>query len=129
MIVGNGATTFLDWELTLWGDPVYDLAVHLHKMAYLPEEEASLTTRWSSAMPSEHIVGWQDDLVAYRTHERIKSAIVDAVRYSQLFAQGGSYPEDQLIDTMTAKLNAARPHWHIPAPIDPRTVERALRPH
>ncbi len=27
---------------------------------------------------------------------------------------------------MTAKLNAARPHWNIPTPITARTVEKAL---
>ncbi|MGP4026432.1 phosphotransferase family protein [Actinomadura sp. 3N407] len=130
MIVGDGSTTFLDWELALWGDPVYDLAVHLHKMGYLPDEEAALTARWTTAMPPEHVAGWKEDLAAYRTHERIKSAVVDAVRYSQLFAQGGPYPypERQLIATMTAKLNAARHHWSLSAPIDTRTVEKALRP-
>ncbi|TDC74585.1 aminoglycoside phosphotransferase family protein, partial [Actinomadura sp. 7K507] len=101
MIVGDGTTTFLDWELALWGDPVYDLAVHIHKMGYLPDEQATLATRWQTAMPSDHITGWQKDLDAYLTHERIKSAIVDSVRYSQLFATGGPYPypKHQLIDS------------------------------
>lgn len=57
MIVGNGTTTFLDWELALWGDPVYDLGVHIHKMGYLPEETDALITRWQAAMPSDHTTG------------------------------------------------------------------------
>lgn len=130
MIVGNGTTTFLDWELALWGDPVYDLGVHIHKMGYLPEETDALITRWQAAMPSDHTTGRQRDLDAYLAHERIKSAIVDSVRYSQLFARNGPYPypEHRLVESMTAKLNAARPYWHIPRPIDARTVEKALRP-
>jgi hypothetical protein len=36
------------------------------------------------------------------------------------------YPEHQLIDSLTAKLNAARPYWHIPEPMATRTVEEAL---
>ncbi|MFB4295522.1 phosphotransferase family protein [Actinomadura sp. NTSP31] len=130
MIVGGGATTFLDWELALWGDPLYDLAVHIHKMGYLPAEQDAVVARWRVAMPPERTAGWQRDLDAYLAHERIKSAIVDSVRYSQIFARGGPYPypPDQLIDTLTAKLNAARAYWRIPAPLDRRTTETALHP-
>jgi aminoglycoside phosphotransferase (APT) family kinase protein len=129
MIVDRGSTVFLDWELALWGDPVYDLAVHLHKMGYLPDEEDAVTARWAAAMPAERIAGWEDDLAAYRAHERIKSAIVDSVRYSQLFARGGPYPspEHELVATMAAKLNAARPYWRIPEQIDETTVATALK--
>ncbi|RKS79689.1 hypothetical protein BZB76_1164 [Actinomadura pelletieri DSM 43383] len=129
VIVDGGASTFLDWELALWGDPVYDLAVHIHKMAYLPEEQAALINHWQAAMPPDRITGWQHDLNAYLTHERIKSAIVDSVRYSRLFTEGGPYPypQHQLVDSLTTKLNAARPYWHIPAPIDTQQVEEALR--
>ena len=42
MILARGRTYFLDWELALWGDPVYDLAVHLHKMGYSPQEYAAV---------------------------------------------------------------------------------------
>jgi aminoglycoside phosphotransferase (APT) family kinase protein len=129
VIVGDGRTTFLDWELTLWGDPVYDLAVHIHKMGYLPEERDALITRWQAAMPPEHTTGWQPDLDAYLTHERIKSAVVDSVRYSQLFAADGPYPysERQLVASLAAKLDAARPYWGIAEPVEPRSVEKALR--
>ncbi|MFC4053899.1 phosphotransferase family protein [Actinomadura syzygii] len=129
MIVSSGQTEFLDWELALWGDPVYDLAVHFHKMGYLPDEGDAVTERWLAAMPSEHTAGWEHDVEAYLTHERIKSAIVDAVRYSQLFAQGGPYPypEHQLVASMTAKVNAARRYWHHQEDIDTETVEAALR--
>jgi len=129
MIVNGGMTTFLDWELALWGDPVYDLAVHFHKMGYRPEERDAVTARWLAAMSPEHTAGWEHDLDAYLTHERIKSAIVDSVRYSQLFAKGGPfpYPERQLIDSMTAKINAARRYWRNPEHIDAETVEAALR--
>ncbi|WP_083731347.1 phosphotransferase [Protofrankia coriariae] len=42
MILSGGRTYFLDWELALWGDPVYDLAVHLHKTAYQADEHDTL---------------------------------------------------------------------------------------
>ncbi|MFC7548981.1 phosphotransferase family protein [Plantactinospora sp. GCM10030261] len=115
IIVDDGRSVFLDWELALWGDPVYDLAVHLHKMAYLPAEEADLLDRWRAGMPAAHMAGWEPDLDAYLGHERIKSAIVDTVRYSQLFVAGGPYPypEYDMVASMTGKLNAARPRWGV----------------
>jgi aminoglycoside phosphotransferase (APT) family kinase protein len=36
MILTEEGTVFLDWELALWGDPLYELAVHFHKMRYQP---------------------------------------------------------------------------------------------
>ncbi|GAB3808800.1 phosphotransferase family protein [Micromonospora zhanjiangensis] len=119
IIVDGGASMFLDWELALWADPVYDLAVHLHKMAYLPVEEATLLSRWQEIMPGGHVAAWEPDLDAYLGHERIKSSIVDTVRYSQLFVAGGPYPypEDEMVRSMTGKLNAARPFWGMATPI------------
>ncbi|MFI0352902.1 phosphotransferase family protein [Actinomadura sp. 9N407] len=128
MIVNGGTSNILDWELALWGDPVYELAVHLHKMDYLPAERDALLAHWLNHMPAEIIVGWEEDLDCYLTHEQIKSAIVDSVRYAQLFAQGGPYPypPDQLVASMTAKLNAARPHWDIPVQLSIDVVKTSL---
>lgn len=99
-------------------------------MSYQPDERDVLVTRWFAAMPSTHTTGWEPDLDAYLTHERIKAAIVDSVRYSQLFAKGGPCPyvEQQLVASMTAKLNAARPYWSHPDRMDPAAVEPALNP-
>ncbi|WP_158230511.1 phosphotransferase family protein, partial [Pseudofrankia asymbiotica] len=88
MIVNGGATYFLDWELALWGDPVYDLAVHLHKMAYQPDEEELAGAAWRNAVPPEAAVEWTRDLATYLAHERVKSAVVDTVRYTKLIAAG-----------------------------------------
>ncbi|MQA96947.1 MAG: phosphotransferase, partial [Streptosporangiales bacterium] len=120
---------FLDWELALWGDPVYDLAVHIHKMGYQPEERERLTSLWKRRMAEEHTTGWEHDLAVHLSHERVKSAIVDAVRYARLFAANGPfpYPEHQLMASMTAKLNAAHAVWGTPGPIAPATVDAAFR--
>ncbi|MFF3356785.1 phosphotransferase [Streptomyces sp. NPDC002917] len=34
MIASGGRTWFVDWELTLWGDYLYDIAIHFHKMGF-----------------------------------------------------------------------------------------------
>jgi aminoglycoside phosphotransferase (APT) family kinase protein len=53
MIVSRGRTYFLDWELALWGDPVYDLAVHLHKMGCSPSEYEAAQAVWLASVPGE----------------------------------------------------------------------------
>ncbi|MBW8485547.1 phosphotransferase family protein [Actinomadura parmotrematis] len=128
MIVNNGTAAFLDWELALWGDPVYDLAVHIHKMGYLPEEQEAVTAGWLAALPAEYTTGWEHDLPAYLAHERINSAIIDSVRYSQIFANDGPYPypPEQLVETMAAKLNAARVPWGIAEEATPDEVRAAF---
>jgi tetratricopeptide (TPR) repeat protein len=84
IIVAAGQAYFLDWELALWGDPVYDLAVHLHKMGYLPAEGQAMRHAWLAAVPGAASAGWEPDLDTYLAHERVKSAIVDTVRYTKI---------------------------------------------
>ncbi|MGW4243281.1 phosphotransferase [Nocardia sp. NPDC004722] len=46
MIIRNGReVVFLDWELALYGEPVYDVATHLHKMGYQPDEYATFLSQ------------------------------------------------------------------------------------
>ncbi len=125
MILADGRTYFLDWELALWGDPVYDLAVHLHKTAYQPDEHDTLLDRWAHAVPGAASDGWETDLPIYLAHERVKSAIVDTVRYTKLLT-GPPLPAGQrqaLLDKLVGKLTAAHQVWQTRRPrTDPTTV-------
>jgi aminoglycoside phosphotransferase (APT) family kinase protein len=116
---------FLDWELALFGDPVYEVAVHLHKMGYQPAEEAALLRAWQTAVRADQWPGWQEDLAAYRAHERVKSAVVDSVRYAQLVAAVPAQREARAAN-LTGKLNAARLVWGQHRPIEPELVAAAL---
>ena len=109
MIVKDGESYFLDWELALWGDPVYDLAVHFHKMGYTSAERNHVLQLWQAALSRECIEGWEYDLDTYLAHEQIKSAIVDTVRCSQAFIDPSYAPEPEhvLVDKLTVKLNNA----------------------
>jgi thiamine kinase-like enzyme len=110
MIVSRGRTYFLDWELALWGDPVYDLAVHLHKMGYSPSEDEAAQAAWLASVPGEASENWEADLDTYLTHERVKSAIVDTVRYTKVIVGGNasSQNEAELLRKLSGKLEAAR---------------------
>jgi aminoglycoside phosphotransferase (APT) family kinase protein/tetratricopeptide (TPR) repeat protein len=110
MILAGGRTYFLDWELALWGDPVYDLAVHLHKMGYTPAEHSAAKTEWLAAVPGRASEGWEPDLDIYLTHERVKSAIVDTVRYARIISSSTASAERdaELAGKLAGKLAAAR---------------------
>jgi len=62
-------------------DPAYDIAVHLHKMDYLPEEEEHLLQLACSSLPKTLTAGLATDVPRYLRLERVKSVLVDAIRY------------------------------------------------
>ncbi|MCM3920848.1 aminoglycoside phosphotransferase family protein [Frankia sp. AiPs1] len=129
MIIDTEVTYFLDWELALWGDPVYDLAVHLHKMAYQPDEEDAARAAWRAAVPADAALAWTADLATYLAHERVKSAIVDTVRYTKLITAHTESPsaEAALLDKLTTKLTAAHTVWQTGHTPDRPGVERRVR--
>ncbi|WP_049806872.1 phosphotransferase family protein [Pseudofrankia inefficax] len=129
MIVDVDVTYFLDWELALWGDPVYDLAVHLHKMGYQADEEEAAQAAWLAAVPAGAAVEWRADLATYLAHERVKSAVVDSVRYAKLIAAGTEPPDAEaaLVDKLTAKVRTAHAVWKSSRAPDHATVEGCVR--
>ncbi|MFI9413314.1 phosphotransferase [Nocardia gamkensis] len=129
MIVRNGRVVFLDWEFALYGDPVYDVATHLHKMGYLPQEQDAFLAEWIAAEPEAATGEWRRDLQTYLDHERVKSVIVDAVRYSKVLRRGAedAAREAVLVDSMVGKLRLAREVWGQSEPVDDVMVEAVLR--
>ncbi|MGI9004251.1 MAG: phosphotransferase [Pseudonocardia sp.] len=129
MIIAEGGVVFIDWELALWADPLYDVAVHLHKMAYLAAEEQRFLIGWQHAEPVAAATSWRGDLQTYLDHERVKSALVDSVRYAKLLRSGELAPvaQDALVRRLVAKLGAARVVWGQPGDVDPEAVRAALR--
>lgn len=128
LIVTKGRTCFLDWELALWGDPLYDMAVHLHKMDYLPKEADAVKSGWLDTMPNEATRAAAADLPVYLRHERVKSALVDTVRYSKLIlAETDAATESRLVASLTTKLNRARVVWSVGRPLERGEVRRILR--
>ncbi|MEV2218264.1 MFS transporter [Nocardia vinacea] len=108
--LGQPETILLDWELATWGDPIYDVAVHLFKMGYQLDEVAKFLAAWVHAEPEAAVGHWQRDLQTYLNHERIKSLVVDSVRYAKQFASGNLTPaqERELIKKTEEKLKAVR---------------------
>lgn len=129
ILTEGGRVAFLDWELALWGDPVYDLADHLHKMAYLPNDRRAVTEGWQRSAPGECRARWRDDLDYYLAYEAVKSAVVDTVRWGRRIAEAGNAEERQtLCRELAGKLAAARAHWSAAAPcvLEPEEIGAAV---
>ncbi|MFC8916227.1 aminoglycoside phosphotransferase family protein [Streptomyces sp. NPDC057116] len=129
ILTDQDQVVFLDWELALWGDPVYDLADHLHKTSPTAADRTAISTAWHRAAPPDCREHWLEDLDYYLAHEAVKSAIVDTVRWGRRIATAPSQDARlALAHELTAKLTAARPHWPAgprPAPT-PADVQAAV---
>ncbi|MFB7590646.1 phosphotransferase family protein [Streptomyces sp. NPDC056169] len=128
MIVSDGLTWFLDWELALWGDPMYEIGIHFHKMDYPPDQRARTFREWRARLPSASTAGPAADLDLYLAHERIKSAIVDTVRYSKQLAGATPSVQEFLTGRLARKLNVARAVWGATPDMTQERVARTLAP-
>ncbi|MDF6043296.1 aminoglycoside phosphotransferase family protein [Streptomyces sp. JH14] len=73
----------VDWELAMIGDPLYDLATHLHLMRYSRKEAERVTGLWRRAVESrrpECVKGWEVDLDVLRDYKRAQSVYTDVIR-------------------------------------------------
>ncbi|KFG02607.1 aminoglycoside phosphotransferase family protein [Streptomyces europaeiscabiei] len=76
----------IDWELAMFGDPLYDLATHLHLMRYPPEQERRVTERWHALVEDIRpgsSRGWQEDLPRLLDYKKAQSVFTDVIRTSQ----------------------------------------------
>ncbi|MEI7771989.1 MAG: aminoglycoside phosphotransferase family protein [Chloroflexales bacterium] len=113
--------TMLDWEIALVADPAYDIAVHFHKMGYTPEQEAAFLHAYLAHTGAADDVGtWAGQIAIYRSLERVKSAIVDGIRYAGDVRQPGLRPAQRhdYARRYQRKLELAWRTWGI----DPRDV-------
>lgn len=78
-------TVAIDWELALVGDPVYDMATHLHLVRYTEREKQTILRLWQQKMPPASIEGWQSDLPIYLEFKQVQSAINDTIRWMEIY--------------------------------------------
>lgn len=85
----------IDWELAMLGDPLYDLATHLHLMAYPAEQQDRLVRRWVEVVEEKagprSTDGWQDDLPKLLDFKRAQSAFTDVIRATRNLDTEGTF--------------------------------------
>jgi hypothetical protein len=73
----------IDWELAMFGDPLYDLATHLYLMRY-PEAQASgVITTWRRSVEDVRAgssQGWEKDLPLLIDFKKAQSVYTDVIR-------------------------------------------------
>jgi hypothetical protein len=77
----------IDWELALLGDPLYDLATHLHLMDYPADQEQEMVRRWQRAVGPRRSAGTAQDLPHYRAYKRVQSLCTDVLRATARLAR------------------------------------------
>ncbi|MFI1965906.1 phosphotransferase [Streptomyces pathocidini] len=84
VVAPDGRLWTIDWELAMAGDPLYDLATHLHLMDYpTPRDEAAAIDCWRRAVAANRpdcLNGWERDLPLYRDYKRAQSVYTDVIR-------------------------------------------------
>ncbi|WP_055490565.1 phosphotransferase [Streptomyces sp. TP-A0356] len=86
VVDGRGRLWAIDWELALFGDPLYDLATHLYLMRYPKAQHELMVKRWCAAMEEERAGssnGWEEDLPRLLDFKRAQSVFTDIVRATQ----------------------------------------------
>lgn len=83
----NKKIQLIDWQLALYGDPLYDIAKHIHMWRYLEAEKTLLIKKLKAVLPKPLLVNFDEDLEFYLSLEALKSVITDTVRFPIAFKQ------------------------------------------
>ncbi|MGP4110001.1 phosphotransferase family protein [Streptomyces sp. 4N509B] len=128
----DGALWTIDWELALLGDPVYDLATHLHLMGYPAAQERRVVERWATAVTGSlpgAADGLEEDLPRYRAYKRVQSVFTDVIR--QAHAVRAAAPDEvvprlsRAVDVVTTVLRNAGDDLGLDETPSPAVVESA----
>ncbi|ONK13448.1 aminoglycoside phosphotransferase family protein [Streptomyces sp. MP131-18] len=132
----DGMLWTIDWELALIGDPLYDVATHLHLMRYPPSQEHALLTQWARAVDERlpgAAAGLTRDLPRYLAYKRVQSVFTDVIRQAQRVAAAPPEQRDMALATAgemvsTALRKAARTLGlgRVPSPRAVETVYAAF---
>ncbi|WRZ40988.1 phosphotransferase [Streptomyces sp. NBC_00151] len=83
VVDGVGRLWTIDWELAMFGDPLYDLATHLYLMRYPRDQERQMIEQWRKAVESV-VPGSSDgcgkDLPKLLAFKRAQSVFTDVIR-------------------------------------------------
>lgn len=102
----HGRLWTIDWELAMVGDPLYDLATHLHLMRYSPQQADEVTDRWCTAVDEARqgsSAGCAEDLDRLLAYKRAQSVFTDVIRIAQSL-DSSSGPDDERLERAAHKV-------------------------
>ncbi|MEU6348718.1 aminoglycoside phosphotransferase family protein [Streptomyces sp. NPDC047072] len=81
----------IDWELAMLGDPLYDLATHIHLMKYPAGQRDQVTRAWREVVEgvrSGSSFGWERDLPRILAFKKAQSVPTDIIRVAESLLPG-----------------------------------------
>ncbi|MEW2163328.1 phosphotransferase [Streptomyces sp. NPDC007084] len=81
----------IDWELAMFGDPLYDLATHLYLMRYPAAQERRVIRQWREAVEGvdrRYSAEHADDLRKLLAFKRAQSVFTDVIRTARTLDRG-----------------------------------------
>ncbi|MFF2368249.1 phosphotransferase family protein [Streptomyces sp. NPDC058122] len=120
----------IDWELAMFGDPLYDLATHLYLMRYPADQETRMAERWceiAEDVAPGSSAGWQADLPKLLDYKRAQSVFTDVIRAAlQLDARSDPEPFTHAGRKISEVLQSARVPLALPSVPDAGQAAAAL---
>ncbi|MGA5445831.1 phosphotransferase [Streptomyces umbrinus] len=95
----EGKVWAIDWELAMLGDPLYDLATHLHLMQYPVQQEREIIQRWcaiAEEVREGSSQGWDEDLPRLLAYKKAQSLFTDVIRETQSLVVMGRFDRRRL---------------------------------
>ncbi|MEU5954835.1 aminoglycoside phosphotransferase family protein [Streptomyces sp. NPDC047525] len=90
----KGQLWAIDWELAMFGDPLYDLATHLYLMNYPEHQETLMARHWresvEAASPGSSR-GLEEDLPRLLGFKRAQSVFTDVIRVALTLGAGTKF--------------------------------------
>ncbi|MET9495760.1 phosphotransferase [Streptomyces sp. NPDC006552] len=84
----SGELWVIDWELAMFGDPLYDLATHLHLMDYPRSQRRRVVELWRGTLGRTGARGLDEDLPVLLGYKRAQSVFTDVIRSALTLADG-----------------------------------------
>lgn len=94
IIDAEGQLWVIDWELAMFGDPLYDLATHLYLMKYPDDQERLMIRNWCEVVESGSpgsSLNWEEDLPRLLGFKRGQSVFTDIIRVASTLGTGRKF--------------------------------------
>jgi aminoglycoside phosphotransferase (APT) family kinase protein len=115
IVTPEGELVLIDWELAMLGDPMYDVAVAVHRSKLDAVTTKAFVAAYDDRLPDYDLAAMR----VYHDMERIKSAIVDAPRTLARVEAWDADRAGNAVKDYWRKLIAARRVWLAPLRGDP----------
>ncbi|MEV5434942.1 phosphotransferase [Streptomyces sp. NPDC052682] len=128
----RGRLWTIDWELAMLGDPLYDLATHLHLMRYPTWQARRLTEQWCRTVEKVRrgsSNGWEQDLGRLLSYKKAQSVFTDVIRVA-LSLEPGQGEHGRHLARSALRLRGVLAEAAVPLGLDrvpdPREITAAL---